>query len=176
MTSQSKAVLWVLGVFVTGAVFGGAISYFAARPPLPPPESVPLFEPAPEQPQEPAAGPPAEPNEVPRGLGSRPGGRGGPPGDRHRPVEEMRRLARFLQLTPEQYGQLREILAQTMQRYQEANKDHRIRQHQIRSDMMRSLRVILTPEQKERLDGFIKERRQRWRLQQGRRRGNPPGQ
>lgn len=182
MTSQSKAFLWVVGVFLTGAVCGGAISFFAVRSPLPPPPEPDLLsvsEPVAGGPvagEEPPGGPPVEPGEGPRGFGQRPGG---PPGrgsgEGRGPAREMRRLAQLLQLTPEQNGQLREILAQSMQRFQAAQKDHRIRQHQIRSDMMHSLRNILTPEQKERLDGFLSDRRQRWRQQQDSRRGNPPG-
>ena len=88
---------------------------------------------------------------------------------------DIRRLARYLELTPEQRGQVRHILQETTQQFQAANKQQRLRQHQIRSNMMRSLRTILTPEQKERLDEFIRNRQQRrQRPPQDRRRGSPP--
>ncbi len=177
MTGQGKAVLWVLLVFATGVLFGGAVSFFAVRSAAPPaaagidqPDPIPIEPPEPPDPR-----PPVEPGEGARSFDrppDRPSGRFGE--RRHGPIQDMRRLAKHLELTPEQRGQVRQILQETSRQFQRANKDQRARHHQIRSNMLRSLRTILTPQQKERLDEFMRSRQQRWRRQpQDRRRGNP---
>ncbi|MEE8585559.1 MAG: sulfotransferase domain-containing protein [Acidobacteriota bacterium] len=177
MTGQSKAVLWVLGVFATGVLFGGAVSFFAVRSGMPPPpiEVGPTDPGQAERPETPAAGPPVEAGEEARSF-QRPDRPSGRPTDlRHNPMGDIRRLARYLELTPQQRGQVRQIMQETTQQFQAANKQQRLRQHQIRSNMMRSLRTILTPEQKERFDEFIRSRPQRKRRPpQDRRRGTLP--
>lgn len=186
MTSQNKAVLWILAVFATGVLFGGAVSFFAVRPATaPPPIDVDGLDPgAPVAAEEPDRGSGLEPGEEPRsseGPGpqpARPGPQPGRPGDRrHNQMEDIRRLARYLELTPEQRGQLRQILQQATQRFQTANKEHRQQQRRIRFEMMRELRNILTSEQKDRFDEFLRSRQERRRRpHQDRRRGDPPQQ
>lgn len=178
MTSQNKAVLWILAVFATGVLFGGAVSFFAVRSAtVPPPFDIaPLDDPGPpEQTEEPGGEHPLEPGEEPRSL-ERPDPSSGRPGDRrHNPMEDLRRLARYLGLTAEQYSQLGQILQRATQRFQAANKEHRQRQRRIRFETMRELRTILTEEQKERFDEFIRSRQERRRgPPQERRRGSPP--
>ena len=175
MTGQTKAIIWILGVFVSGALFGGVVSYFATPsmtgpPPVGtgPPEAI-------DRPGPPGVGPALEPGEERRSL--RPpqaGKRGG--GDRRRGGQELQRLAQYLGLSPEQRAEVRRLFQENMRELQAAEQQHRTLQRQLRINMMRSLRSVLTDKQKELFDQFMRERQrhrrhpgQERRLQQPRR-------
>ncbi|HSR68200.1 MAG TPA: hypothetical protein VLU25_09680 [Acidobacteriota bacterium] len=166
MTNRSKAVMWIVGVFLTGSLFGGGLVALLRQPPAPPPPQDPLGleEEAPSPP--PQQGP-AEESDQRGSLQPPPDGhRGNGRRDRHRGPNmraEVRLLARHLNLDEEQRAQLVQIVRQGNQRLMSMDREMRERRSQIRKDMGHSIRSILTPEQKELFDDYIANRRQRMR-------------
>lgn len=168
MTNRSKAVFWVVAVFVTGGLFGGAVAYWtvqisirdAVRNVM---EEEAAKDPRPEPPTSPAA-PVPDPESPPRPIIEPPRPQN-PPRD-HEPswAAQLRRMARFLHLSDSQRLQVRRIFQETKDRYQAANRERNLRQRQIRRDMLRSLRTILGPEQRKRFDRFMRRMEEQHRL------------
>ncbi|HSR49348.1 MAG TPA: hypothetical protein VLV83_00890 [Acidobacteriota bacterium] len=181
MTNRSKAILWIVGVFLAGSLFGGGVAALMHRPPPPPAEDVLLDPPGQDLPPEASqpgedpqtGGPLDSPGDLgPRGPNHRPGeGRD----RRHRPGMrgELRRLAQHLELNDQQYAQLGGILRQAQQRMQAMDREMRQRRAQIRRDIGASIRSMLTPEQKDKYDEYIHKLRERWRDGQDRFQGRP---
>lgn len=166
MTNRSKAVLWIVGVFLTGSLFGGGLVALLRQPHSPPPPPDPLGLEEIDTPSTPQQGPAEETGQA-GSLQPPPNDHRGPGRRDHRRGPnmraEVRMLARHLNLSEEQRTQLVQIVRQGNERLMGMDREMRERRAQIRKDMGHSIRSMLTPEQKERFDDYIRNRRQRMR-------------
>lgn len=84
----------------------------------------------------------------------------------HRPpdVEEVvKGFSRNLDLDPEQEKQVREILLRSREKYDAAYKRVRQKHHEIRQATLEEIRGILRPDQRQKLEDFVKKRDRQWR-------------
>lgn len=140
MTYRSKAILWILGVFLTGTVFGSTCAYLWVRS---------QTEPIPQ-----GAPPPPLSADSPERRDNRRG---------PRPEGEIRAIAQALDLDDEQRTELRRIFQETKERYDGSQRQHWMQQRQIRQDMLRSIRSMLRSDQQTKLDDFLKAQQERFR-------------
>ena len=140
MTNRTKAVFWIVFVFLAGSFIGGAVTYVAVRPAH--------FHAGggPDQ------GPPAREGGKPRRNGSR----------------FLRRLDQALDLDPDQEVQVRRIVEATRKSFREAADEASRKHRKIRSQARNRIRSLLRSEQVEKYDGMI--RRKDRRLREGKHR------
>ncbi|MEW6487467.1 MAG: hypothetical protein AB1578_06085 [Thermodesulfobacteriota bacterium] len=77
------------------------------------------------------------------------------------PEQAAQRLAGDLGLTPEQQGQVQEVLEETFARREELRKAHREEASVLRDQAHESLAAVLSPEQAAKLDELREGRRDR---------------
>lgn len=77
----------------------------------------------------------------------------------------MQQLTEELQLTPEQSGAIRQILAETREEYSRLRQENRPRFREIRNRSRDRIRAVLNPEQREIFEAFVRRRdeeRNKW--------------
>ena len=98
--------------------------------------------------------------------------RGGPPrnhGDR------FERMLERLELNDGQKGQVKQILTETREQFRALRRETEPREREIRQRTDERLRQVLTPEQWEKFQTEMRERRGRGHGRGGKRGGPPPG-
>lgn len=121
MKSSSKALIWVVLVFLVGAAFGGTLTFILIRSRLAAVTKI------------------SERTQQTRREGI------------------LREMLRRLDLDPEQETQVRRILEDTHARYEDIEKSKIQQLRQERRQTLRQIRQLLRPEQKQKLDAFLKE-------------------
>ncbi len=133
MTSRSKAVLWILFVFMVGGVFGGTLTYLLIHP-------APFF-----------SGDRSHPRQRRRN------------GDPERRFERMlKRISDAVELDDEQRPQLRQILEQSRVLYRTAADEADSRHRELRLATRQKIRSILRPNQLENFEDFVRQRDERF--------------
>ncbi|MDE2928162.1 MAG: hypothetical protein OXT71_17360 [Acidobacteriota bacterium] len=140
MTNRTKAVFWIIFVFLSGSFVGGVLTHVLIRPA-----------------QYHAGGgpdrrPPAREPGQPRRNGSR----------------FFQHLDRVLDLDSEQEVQVRRILETTRKSFREAAEEAAKMHREIRSQAGNQIRVLLRPEQAEKFDEMT--RRMERKFREGKRR------
>ena len=141
MTSRTKAVLWILFVFMVGGVFGGTLTYL-------------LIHPAPFHRSD-----QAHPRQGRRKV------------DPERRFERMlKRISDAVELDDEQRPKLRQILEESRVLYRTAADEAGSRHREIRLATRQKIRSILRPDQIEPFEDFVRRRDQRFEKMHPRRR------
>ncbi len=141
MTSRSKAVLWILFVFMVGGVFGGTLTYL-------------LIHPAPFHSSD-----RAHPRQRRRN------------GDPEQRFERMlKRMSDAVGLDDEQRAQLRQILEESRALYRTAADEAGSRHREIRLATREKIRSILRPQQLENFEDYVRRRDERFQKRRPRRR------
>ena len=146
MTNRTKAVFWIIFVFLAGSFVGGALSYALIRPAH--------FHAGGDTDRRPPARGPGQP----RRNGSR----------------FLQRLDRALDLDPDQEVQARRIVEATRKSFREAADEASRMHRKIRKQARNQIRDLLKPEQVEKYDEMIRLKDRRFR--EGKRRGPGPCQ
>lgn len=99
-------------------------------------------------------------------LGGRGGpGRGGPPfgrgpgGPPPLPPDLVNRLSRELQLDTAQQGQVKKILEERRDRFEQVHREARERFEKEQRELHTAIRAVLRPDQQEKFDTFLDRRR-----------------
>ena len=145
MTNRTKAVFWIIFVFLAGSFVGGALSYALIRPAH--------FHAGGDTDRRPA--------------GTRAGTALAATGSRF-----LQRLDRALDLDPEQEVQVRRIVEATRKSFREAADEASRMHRKIRKQARNQIRDLLKPEQVEKYDEMIRLKDRRFR--EGKRRGPGP--
>ncbi len=141
MTSRTRAVLWILFVFMVGGVFGGTLTYL-------------LIQPAPFRSSD-------QPHPRRRGRNV----------DPERRVERiLDRISDAVELDDEQRAQLRQILEESRALYRTAADEADSRHREIRLATRQKIRSILRPPQLENFEDFVRRRDQHFEKRHSRRR------
>ena len=141
MTSRTKAVLWILFVFMVGGVFGGTLTYL-------------LIHPAPFLSSDQAH--------------SRQRMRDGDPERRFDRI--LKRISDAVELDDGQRPQLRQILEESRVLYRTAADEADSRRCEIRLATRQKIRSILKPHQIEPFEDFVRRRDQRFQRRHPKRR------
>lgn len=132
MRTRTRATLWILSVFLLGTLFGATLSYVMMD----------------------ARGHDATfRTEDREEAGKR--------NKRSRPAQLFARLSRELELTPEQRSVLRGMLEEQRESYRAILAEKEASTAQLRREARRRFREILTPEQLEKFNEFMKRHRRK---------------
>ena len=146
MTNRTKAVFWIIFVFLAGSFVGGALSYVLIRPAH--------FHAGGGPDRRPSAREPGQP----RRNGSR----------------FFQRLDQALDLDPDQETQVRRIVEKTRKTFREAAEEAARMHREIRKQARNQIRALLRPEQVEKYDEMTRRKDRKFR--EGRRREPGPCQ
>ncbi len=146
MTNRAKAIFWVIGVFLTGGLVGAGSMYLMHSPPS---QAAPGD--APKAERQPGVDRPRSER--------RPRGRRGADASR----SSFRRMADYLELSPEQREEMRGLVNEAMRRSQQLEEERAAKARRIRRGLMRRIRELLTPEQRIRMDEYRRRQRERFK-------------
>ncbi len=135
MTNRTKAVFWIIFVFLAGSFVGGALSFVLIRPAY--------FHAG----GGPDRRPPAREPGQPRRNGSR----------------FLQRLDQALDLDPDQEIQVRQIVETTRKTFREAAEEAARMHREIRKQARNQIRALLRPEQVEKYDEMTRRKDRRFR-------------
>ena len=144
MTNRTRAVFWIIFVFLAGSFVGGALSYVLIRPGH--------FHAG----GGPDRRPPAREPGQPRRNGSR----------------FLQRLDRALDLDPDQETRIRQIVEATRKSFREAADEASRKHKEIRTQARSRIRALLRPEQVEKYDEMTRRKDRRFREGKRRRPGS----
>ena len=147
MQNSTKALLWVLLVFLIGTAFGAAVIKLSQRSRLVADDAPPAAPVREQVPANPASG----------------GRRGNRSGALGLASGALERMLNRLDMNPNQAAQAREILEAARGDYVRADQRRNQQQRMVRQRALRELREILNPRQRRQLRLFLNQ------LQEGRR-------
>ena len=142
MTNRTKAVFWIIFVFLSGSFVGGVLTHVLVRPAH--------FHAG--------VGPDRRPPARESGQARRNGSR------------FLQRLDQALDLDPDQEAEVRRIVETTRERFRGAAEEASRMHREIRKQARNQIRALLRPEQVEKFDEMIRRKDRRFR--EGKRRGS----
>ena len=146
MTNRTRAVFWIIFVFLAGSFVGGVLTHVLIRPAH--------FHAGGGPDQRPSVREPGKP----RRNGSR----------------FVQRLDRALDLDPDQETRILQIVETTRNRFREAADEASRMHREIRKQARNQIRALLRPEQAAKYDEMTRRKDRRFR--EGKRRGPGPAQ